>query len=31
MKFISHSYQQKCIDMIIKKPKLALYLDMGLG
>ena len=31
MKFIPHNYQQHCIDMILQKHRLGLYLDMGLG
>lgn len=31
MKFIPHNYQQYCKDMIIEKPAVGLFLDMGLG
>jgi hypothetical protein len=31
MKFIPHKYQSRAIDLVIKEPKLGLFLDMGLG
>lgn len=31
MKFVPHAYQQHCIDEVLKKPAVGLYLDMGLG
>lgn len=31
MKFIPHPYQQYCVDSIIQKPAVGLFLDMGLG
>lgn len=31
MKFVPHPYQKYCIDQVIKKPAIGLFLDMGLG
>lgn len=31
MKFIPHPYQQFCIQQVIQKPAIGLFLDMGLG
>lgn len=31
MKFVPHPYQQKCIQAILTKPGVALWLEMGLG
>jgi hypothetical protein len=31
MKFVSHGYQQYCIDRIVSDPYLGIFLDMGLG
>lgn len=31
MKFIPHSYQKRAIELTIEKPKIGLFLDMGLG
>lgn len=31
MKFQAHSYQKYCIDRVIADPRIALFLDMGLG
>ena len=31
MKFIPHDYQKHCIDQILEKPNVGLFLDMGLG
>ncbi|MCI6173555.1 MAG: DEAD/DEAH box helicase [Clostridiales bacterium] len=31
MKFVPHDYQRHCINQILAIPKLALFLDMGLG
>ncbi len=31
MKFHPHSYQQTCIDAILEKAYVGLYLEMGLG
>lgn len=31
MKFIPHDYQKRMIDLVIKKPRLGLFLSMGMG
>lgn len=31
MKFIPHDYQKYVIEAITKKPRLAIFMDMGLG
>lgn len=31
MKFISHDYQTRAIDMAVKNSHVGLFLDMGLG
>lgn len=31
MRFVPHPYQQYCIDQVLQKPALGLFLDMGLG
>ncbi len=31
MKFIPHDYQKRAIELMIEKPKIGLFLDMGLG
>ena len=31
MKFISHDYQTRTIDMVVKNSHVGLFLDMGLG
>lgn len=31
MKFIPHEYQRYCIDQIVSKRRIGLFLDMGLG
>lgn len=31
MEFIPHEYQQRVIDAVIHQPRVALFLDMGLG
>ena len=29
--FIPHQYQQECIDAVVERPSVALWLEMGLG
>ncbi|MDY2991621.1 MAG: DEAD/DEAH box helicase [Hornefia butyriciproducens] len=31
MKFVPHKYQKFCIDQIVERPKIGLFLEMGLG
>lgn len=31
MKFISHDYQTRAVDMVVKNSHVGLFLDMGLG
>jgi hypothetical protein len=31
MKFMPHGYQKRAMELVIKIPKVGLFLDMGLG
>lgn len=31
MKFMPHDYQKRAMELVIKTPKVGLFLDMGLG
>lgn len=31
MKFIPYPYQQYCVEQILEKPRVGLFIDMGLG
>ena len=31
MKFMPHDYQKRAMELVVKIPKVGLFLDMGLG